>query len=39
MSRHFVTGKLKSYTSFLPDEIYSRILDNIVVTCVDIICL
>ena len=35
--RHFVTGEFKSHAEFLPDEIYSKVLDNIVITCVDII--
>ena len=35
--RHFVTGKFESHAGFLPDEIYTKVLDSIVVTCVDVV--
>lgn len=35
--RHFVTGEFNSHAGFLPDEIYTKVLDNIVITCVDIV--
>lgn len=37
--RHFVTGSFASHASYLSDDLYSIVLDNIVVTCVDCVIL
>jgi len=37
--RHFVEEGFTSHATFLPDDIYSQVLDNIVVACAEIVLL
>jgi ADP-ribose pyrophosphatase YjhB (NUDIX family) len=34
---HFVTGAFTSHATFLPDETYATVLDNVVKGCTDIL--
>jgi len=36
-NRHFVTGNFKSHATYLSDEDYAKVLDNVVIACVDCI--
>lgn len=38
-SRHFVTGEFKPPAAFLSDEDYSKMLDSMVIACIDCILL
>jgi ADP-ribose pyrophosphatase YjhB (NUDIX family) len=38
-AHHFVTGKFTSHATWLSEKKYAMVLDNVVITCVDIICL